>query len=79
MPDQPDPQVSDGPVVYQPRCVFCHAEHYAPAVHAISHGEAGCDRCRRVPPVFTSFAAYQAAVRSARQQTAARPTPPVGT
>lgn len=57
--ERPDPD----DVVYQPRCIYCKGEHYALGVPAISHGDAGCYRCGRVPPVFTSETAYRAALR----------------
>jgi hypothetical protein len=52
-----------GPVVMQPRCLYCGAEHYGPAVADISHGRAGCGRCGRIPPTFTSEDAYRQARR----------------
>lgn len=55
-----------GGVVLQPRCVFCGSEHYALGVIAISNAEAGCHRCGRVPPIFTSEADYRARLREVR-------------
>lgn len=49
-------------VVVQPRCVYCHAEHYAPAVLLISLGKVSCHKCKRRPPVFYTRDAYIAAM-----------------
>ncbi len=51
-------------VITQARCLYCGAEHYGPAVDAISHGEESCSSCGRTPPVFRDRAAY----REARQE-----------
>lgn len=56
--------------VMQPRCVFCAREQYAPAVWRISHGEAGCAWCGRVPQVFTSEQGYRDALDAARRREA---------
>ena len=37
----------------QTRCIYCKREQYAPAVHAISNGEAGCAWCGKIPPILT--------------------------
>ncbi len=50
-------------VVMQARCLYCGAEHYAPMVSVISLGEAGCEACGRIPPVFHDDAAYRLARR----------------
>lgn len=68
MSDETDPPDGDAPVVYQPRCVFCGCEHYVMNVAAISHGEAGCGRCGKVPPVYTRIRDYQAAMRTVRDR-----------
>ena len=45
-------------VVMQTTCIYCKKEQYAPAVYPISHGEAGCNWCGQVPPVFTHMKKY---------------------
>lgn len=47
----------------QVRCIYCKREQYAPAVYPISHGEAGCSWCGKVPPVFTTDEEYYKALK----------------
>ena len=37
----------------QERCIHCFKEQYAPAVYAISKGEAGCSWCGKKSSVMT--------------------------
>ncbi len=46
-------------VVMQTSCIYCKKEQYAPAVYTVSHGEAGCAWCHKVPPVFTYVKKYR--------------------
>lgn len=50
----------------QPRCVNCLAEHYGPAVLAISHGHLACESCHQVTKVYTDLERYRADLRAAR-------------
>jgi hypothetical protein len=49
--------------VMQPRCVYCKREQQAMAVYAVSHGNAGCAWCWRVPPVYYDIERYREALR----------------
>lgn len=51
----------DEDLVMQARCLYCGAQHYGPAVYAISRGEDACGSCGRTPPVFHDRAAYRVA------------------
>jgi hypothetical protein len=51
-------------VVLQTRCVFCKREQYALNSLAVSHGNAGCSWCGRVPPIFYDIERYRAALRA---------------
>jgi len=59
-----------GEYVMQERCIYCKREQYAPAVHAISHGEHGCAWCGEVPGIFTNEAQYRAVLNEPRHDPA---------
>ena len=53
----------DTPVHYQPRCVFCGAEHKGTTIVSISNGLEPCHRCGITPPVFDNPDTYAMAMR----------------
>lgn len=54
--------------VMQVRCIYCLREQYAPDVWDVSHGEAGCAWCSRVPPVFHDQEEYRRALAEGRRR-----------
>jgi len=45
-------------VIMQTTCIYCKQEQYAISVYPVSHGEMGCAKCGKVPPVFTHMKKY---------------------
>lgn len=63
--------MTDNNVAVQSRCIHCLTEHYAPAVIAISYGEAACHHCGRYSREMP-WADYVEALSKARERIAAQ-------
>ena len=46
-------------VIMQTICIYCKQEQYAISVYPVSHGEMGCAKCGKIPPVFTNLKKYK--------------------
>lgn len=61
--------MDDKNVAMQSRCIHCLGEHYAPAVIAISYGEAPCHNCGKLSHEMP-WADYVEALSKARERIA---------
>jgi hypothetical protein len=46
-------------VIMQTICIYCKQEQYAISVYPVSHGEMGCAKCGKIPPVFNNLKKYK--------------------